>query len=91
MNRSKARHSKITLTKSVIKLISSFFYNEENARGIDPKTPIGEIARHALFHWDSVKAEDFMIAKRIASLVEENKLLRSENRDKDKVEVKDEE
>jgi hypothetical protein len=78
MNRNEARHSKITLTKSVIKQISSFFLKEENTRGVDPRTPIGEIARHAFLHWERVNAKEFIMTERINSLEKENKRLKSQ-------------
>jgi len=78
MNRNEARHSKITLTKSVIKQISGFFFKEENVCGIDPRTPIGEIAIHAYLHWERVKSKEFIMTERINSLEKENKHLKSQ-------------
>lgn len=39
------------LTKELVRKLSGFFMLEENCRGYDPNTPIGEIAEHAFQHW----------------------------------------
>lgn len=77
MNRNEARHLEVTLTKSVVRRISGFFFKEENVSGIDPRTPIGEIARHALLHWDRVNAKEFLLRDLISCLEEKNKRLES--------------
>lgn len=41
----------MNLTKELVRRISGFFMLEENCRGYDPNTPIGEIAKHAFLHW----------------------------------------
>ena len=43
------------LTKKLVNEISSFFFTQYNCRGYDPNTPIGEIAKHAYVHWESVE------------------------------------
>lgn len=39
------------LPKELVRILSGFFMLEENCRGYDPNTPIGEIANHAFHHW----------------------------------------
>lgn len=41
----------MNLTKELVRKISGFFMLEENCRGYDPNTPIGEIVEHAFQHW----------------------------------------
>ena len=44
-------HNDTILTKELVRKLSGFFMLEENCRGYDPNTPIGEIAKHAFLHW----------------------------------------
>lgn len=61
------------LTKELVRKLSGFFMLEENCRGYDPNTPIGEIAEHALRHWQRHDQEVYELQKtkrRIADLLE---------------------
>ena len=45
------------LPKELVRKLSGFFMLEENCRGYDPNTPIGEIAEHAFKHWQRHEQE----------------------------------
>lgn len=50
-------HNDAILTKELVRKLSGFFMLEENCRGYDPNTPIGEIAEHAFKHWQRHEQE----------------------------------
>lgn len=70
-------NSDAILTKELVRKLSGFFMLEENCRGYDPNTPIGEIAKHAFLHWQRVDETE----RYAAQLEDKNKKLHSENFD----------
>lgn len=47
----------VFLPKELVRKLSGFFMLEENCRGYDPNTPIGEIAKNAFKHWQRHEQE----------------------------------
>ena len=66
-------HNDTILTKELVRKLSGFFMLEENCRGYDPNTPIGEIAEHAFQYWQRHAQEVYDLKKvnrRTADLLE---------------------
>lgn len=65
-------HNDTILTKELVRKLSGFFMLEENCRGYDPNTPIGEIAKHAFLHWREFEKYRFDCSKKAEEIERKN-------------------
>lgn len=66
------------LPVELVKKISSFFFTWSACRGIDPNTPLGEIAKHAHIHWQNYEHRMSEMRQNVQTVMSTNSYLRDE-------------
>lgn len=66
------------LPVELVKKISSFFFTWSACRGIDPNTPLGEIAKHAHLHWQNYEHRMSEMRQNVQTVMSTNSYLRDE-------------